>query len=199
MKSIEKKQGDTIYILKISLKVVEPLIWRGLEVPADISLDKLASSILVAMGWEGSHMYCFEIGKDTFYESEDDVDEFDGMKMSTAKLNSWLFRKRQKAKFIYDFGDSWTHVIEVTSILQAVSGMRYPRCVAGERACPPEDCGGAWGYMEYMEALRNPDTAEKKEMLKWIGDDFDPEAFNLVKVDKRLGFLRGKGVKKKSG
>jgi hypothetical protein len=89
----------------------------------------------------------------------------------------------------YDFGDSWLHEILVEKILPREPDARYPRCLTGKRACPPEDCGGIWGYADFLDAIRDPNHPEHEAMLEWIGDDFDPEAFDLQTVNQELGAL----------
>jgi hypothetical protein len=90
----------------------------------------------------------------------------------------------------YDFGDGWEHEILVEKILQSEPGVRYPVCLAGKRACPPEDCGGVWGYESLLEALRDPEHPEHNDMLEWIGEDFDPEAFDLDSINQDLRSIR---------
>ena len=86
----------------------------------------------------------------------------------------------------YDFGDSWEHGIRVSQVAEPAAGTTYPRCVAGERACPPEDCGGAWGYTELLDALANPRHERHEELLEWVGGSFDPAEFDLEDVNARL-------------
>jgi hypothetical protein len=95
------------------------------------------------------------------------------------------------SKFVYeyDFGDSWEHTILVEKILEPEPGAHYPRCLTGRRACPPEDCGGAWGYAQLLETLDNPSDPEYAEMREWIGDDFDAEAFSLDEINASLKTL----------
>jgi hypothetical protein len=92
----------------------------------------------------------------------------------------------KKFTYTYDFGDNWRHVIQVEKVLAAEPGARYPRCVGGKRACPPEDCGGPWGYGDFLEAISNPKHPEHEDMLEWAGDEFDPEAFDLEAVNEEL-------------
>ena len=96
--------------------------------------------------------------------------------------------KGAKDRFVYeyDFGDSWTHQIVVEKIVPSEGGQRYPVCIAGARACPPEDCGGIWGYHDFLEAIANPNHDEHESMTEWIGGSFDPEAFNLELINQRL-------------
>jgi len=93
-------------------------------------------------------------------------------------------------EYLYDFGDSWKHEILVESIEVPQTQLRYPVCLAGERSCPPEDCGGPYGYADFLEAIREPDHREHDEMLAWVGGAFDPEAFDLAAVNRKLRLLK---------
>jgi Plasmid pRiA4b ORF-3-like protein len=92
----------------------------------------------------------------------------------------------KKFTYTYDFGDNWDHAILVEKTLEAEPGVRYPRCVGGKRACPPEDCGGPWGYGDFLEAVGDPRHPEHEEMLEWAGGEFDPEAFDIETVNEEL-------------
>jgi hypothetical protein len=83
---------------------------------------------------------------------------------------------------IYDFGDDWRHEILLEAILLREDRRKYPRCIGGAHACPPEDCGGIPGYHHVLEVLANPDDDEHEEMLEWLGGKYDPQAFSAGKV-----------------
>ena len=102
---------------------------------------------------------------------------------------SQIVKMGRKTRFTYeyDFGDSWQHEIVLEKTLEPEPRVRYPRCVEGERACPPEDCGGVWGYAELREAIADPKHESHEEMLEWIGGEFDPERFSVDEVNKELG------------
>ncbi len=68
--------------------------------------------------------------------------------------------------------------------------MRYPICLEGRRACPPEDAGGVWGYEDFLKAIQNPRHPEHKEMLEWIGSEFDPEEFDIEEINRALQKIR---------
>lgn len=94
----------------------------------------------------------------------------------------------------YDFGDSWEHTLRVEKILPPEPGVHYPQCLAGKRACPPEDVGGVWGYQEFLAALADPDDPQHDEYLEWIGGEFDAETFDPGEVNARLHHAkRGRG------
>src|SRR5258707_455002 len=92
------------------------------------------------------------------------------------KLSQIVASGCKKFTYTYDFGDNWEHVIAIEKTLDAESGVRYPRCITGKRACPPEDCGGAWGYGEFLEKIQDPKDAEDQEALDWLGGELDSEA-----------------------
>jgi len=96
------------------------------------------------------------------------------------------------AKFVYeyDFGDSWEHILLVEKVLPMEPDQQYPVCIKGKRACPPEDVGGVWGYYGFLEAIQDPDHPEHEDYLEWIGEDFDPEAFDLDAVNAALRALQ---------
>ena len=138
------------------------------------------------MGWAGGHLHQFIDGED--YYGPPDLE--DAENENRVRLNQ--IAPAEKARFLYeyDFGDSWEHDILVEKILPAEVGVKYPVCLKGARACPPDDCGGVWGYADLLEALKDPAHPEHKEMLEWIGGELDPEAFDLEEVNKMLQELR---------
>lgn len=93
-----------------------------------------------------------------------------------------------------DFGDGWEHSLLVEKILPAARPLRYPVCLAGKRRCPPEDCGGPWGYQDFLEAIGNPDHERHEEFVEWIGGGFDPEEFDIEHVNRRLRSGKNFGV-----
>ncbi len=178
------------YRLKVTLKGSKPPIWRRLEVPGNITLAKLHQILQVAMGWTDSHMHSFKIGKiyyqepDPFFDSEFSVYETKDEKK--VKLQQVAPREKMKFLYEYDFGDSWEHEILVEKILPLTEERRHPVCLKGVKACPPEDIGGLWGYYDFLEIMQDPKHPEHEEMLEWIGDQFDPDEFDLEEVNKRL-------------
>jgi hypothetical protein len=101
---------------------------------------------------------------------------------------STIVKMGRKTRFTYeyDFGDSWQHEVVLEKTLEPEPKIKYPRCIEGERACPPEDCGGIWGYAEFVEAIRDPQHENHEEMLEWGGGEFDPEGFDLNVVNREL-------------
>ena len=106
-------------------------------------------------------------------------------------------RVKDKLIYEYDFGDSWEHELLVEKILPLDEAKRYPVCLTGKRACPPEDCGGIWGYVSFLEVIHDPEHPEHEEMLEWVGGACDPEAFDLDEVNVELQRLTSSEVRRR--
>jgi len=174
----------TIYQLKIVLNDVDPPVWRRFQV-GDCSLAELHHVIQACMGWSNSHLYAFEVDGVEYSDPEmgDDMDCRDSRSRNLSQLAS---QGPSSFTYQYDFGDNWEHVVEIEKTLPPEPKAKYPRCIEGEHACPPEDCGGSYGYEEFLEAIRDPHHDEHEEMLEWVGGKFDPEAFDINWVDREL-------------
>ena len=135
------------------------------------------------MGWENYHLHQFIVGNTYFGEPDPDFDAEDDRKV---KLSQIVRSEKQKFTYEYDFGDDWLHEILIEKIHQPEQGVRYPVCLKGKRACPPEDCGGVWGYDDLLEIIKDPDNKEYEEMMDWLGGEFDPESFDLDSINQRL-------------
>ncbi len=178
--------AQQVYQLKVTLADSKPPIWRRLLVTGDTRLSDLSTIILTAMGWDGYHLHQFIIDGVYYgvpHPDFADLDIYDESKVSLAQIAS-----REKTKFVYeyDFGDSWEHIVLVEKILPREEGAVYPRCIKGRRACPPEDCGGIWGYEELLEILADPEHPEYEETLEWTGEDFNPNDFDQDWVNESL-------------
>lgn len=164
-----------IYQLKITLGDVMPPIWRRVLVPGGYTLDRLHRVIQHAMGWQDYHLHSFEISGHQYGEPDPDgelalLDELD------ARLDA-VTGKGGQFGYTYDFGDWWEHEILVEDVFPAEPGERYPVCVDGERACPPEDVGGPRAYLELIEALPNLEHPRHVAWREWLGRRYDPETF----------------------
>jgi hypothetical protein len=190
VKSKKKSRIESVYQLKVTLTRISPPIWRRFQVADDITLLKLHRVLQAIMGWEDYHLHVFEIGGVSYsmpYPDKADLDEM-GMKSEKGvKLSKLALAEKSRFLYEYDLGDSWIHEILVEKILPPDPEVKYPICIAGERSAPPEDCGGVWGYEEFVEAISNPDHPEHEEYLDWAGRDFDPEKFDLVAINRELG------------
>ncbi len=189
-----------IYQLKVSLRNAKPPIWRRLEVSSDTSFYLLHCIIQGAMGWDNSHLHQFVKDRE-LYGITSDEDFFDVHDEREIKLSDLLHREKEWIQYEYDFGDGWEHRVELEKILPPEAGVKYPRIVKGKNACPPEDCGGIWGYMALVEILKNPKHEDHKNMLEWMGldsgSDFDPTAFDLNERQEGLEDMLAWGKKMK--
>jgi hypothetical protein len=179
----------TVHQLKVTLRDIRPLIWRRLQVPSDATLLDLHFVLQRAFDWDNSHLHEFEGGssraKRVRYgcpEPDDFMSSVPLLDEAEVSLAAALPAKGSGLLYRYDFGDDWKHDILVEKVLAAAPGVTRPRCLAGRRAGPPEDCGGPWSYEDFVAALADPNDEDHEERREWAGD-FDPEVFDLTKVD----------------
>jgi len=168
----------------------EPTIWRRLLVPGDIKLSRLHAILQVAMGWENYHLHGFEIAGQRFEppDEEDDGDE-DAVDEDGVVLSE-LVEAGTRFHYEYDFGDGWKHQIVVETVEEVPQALKQAVCLDGERACPPEDCGGVSGYEGLLQAIGDPGHPEHREYLDWVGEQFDAEAFDLAATNAALQRVR---------
>lgn len=172
-----------VITLKVTLHGVKPPVWRRLAMPGTMTLGDLHMAIQAVMGWHDSHLHVFVIGDEQYGDRHSVDDVADEHRVT---LNDLWRSKVAHFDYIYDFGDEWEHNILFEKSEAAVEGLSYPVCVTGKRNCPPEDCGGVWGYRELLAALGDPDHADHAEQRDWIGEDFDPNAFDLERANTVL-------------
>ncbi|MDI6721141.1 MAG: DUF1186 domain-containing protein [Candidatus Aenigmarchaeota archaeon] len=186
--------------LKITLEGIKPLIWRRFLVSDSITFRHLHEIIQSVMGWEDCHLYRFDI--DGMLIERDDEGLFAdsvwtffaprtaSKPASKIKLNEFLTRESQRVYYMYDFGDSWRHIIVLEKILEKHDYKQLPVCIGGEMACPPEDCGGIYGYEELLEIRKDENHPRYREMIvEWLGEDFEPDHFDAEEVNEELRTL----------
>ena len=176
--------ADKIFQFKITLQHIEPVIWRRVQVPANLSFGDLHWVIQEVMGWENSHLHEFEVlipgeTQKTYIGIPDEEWEQRVLEEEDVPLVDYFSPQLQRIKYIYDFGDNWEHEILLEDILEPDPAVEYPLCLDGERACPPEDCGGPFGYLRILEAFKNPSAAENKTIIAWLDREYDPDAFSI--------------------
>lgn len=191
--SAKKLSAETqIAQLKITLKHLKPPVWRQVQVPSSMTLENLHWVVQLALGWENSHMHHFKVGK-TYYGTLY-PDDFDGTTETKDErkvtVGEVLAKPKAKIEYEYDFGDSWEHEIVLEKVLLPEQGVKYPVCLDGKNACPPEDCGGVWGYANLLEVIDDPEHPDHEETMEWLGEEFDPEAFSVEAVNKALRKIR---------
>jgi hypothetical protein len=195
-RAIKQSQGigaipasERLFQFKITLLDINPPIWRRLHVK-DGSLDKLHEYIQTAMGWTNSHLHQFEIDGERFGDPQlldDGFDDFECLNSTITKISEIVPENgiRFRFRYQYDFGDNWEHEVSFEGCVRAESKGRYPLCLEGARACPPEDVGGIGGYEEFLEALADPKHEQHDELLEWSGP-FDPEKFDPKEATKHM-------------
>ena len=178
-----------VFQIKVSLGGSEPLIWRRLLVPGDISLARLHLILQAVMGWENYHLHRFEINGEIYGDPEDDEYGLSGTKDEHEyRLEQLLGKPGTVFEYKYDFGDGWVHLLEVEEIVPFAERSQIPRCIDGQYSGPPEDVGGVGGYQGYVKAIKDRRHPEHKEWLAWRGP-FDPEKFDLPAINARLFWL----------
>ncbi len=189
-RSLRFPQPDDVFQLRVSLLGIKPPIWRRVLARQDVKLPQLHAILQIVMGWTNSHLHQFKVGDVVFAQPDQEYDEPGPIDYRRITLNQIAPRRSSTCIYEYDFGDSWDHLITVEDELpiETVRGP-VPRCLEGERACPPEDCGGAYGYADLLKALRNPRHPEHDGSVEWVGPDFDPERFDLERVNDGLARL----------
>jgi hypothetical protein len=179
-----------IYRLKITLKGIKPPIWRRIEVADSITLRRLHLIIQAVMGWEGAHVHMFIAGTQWYGDRDIEYGMFDVRDERRTKLNQVLSAPKQKLSYDYDFGADWVHEVLLEKITAPEPDVAYPRCTDGARHCPPEDCGGIWGYEEFLAALADPQHPNHEDVIEWHDFTFDPERFDLDGINTYLKLTR---------
>ncbi|MGA2013428.1 MAG: plasmid pRiA4b ORF-3 family protein [Solirubrobacteraceae bacterium] len=170
------------------LGVSKPPVWRRVALRADTRLDHVHEILQAALGWENCHLHAFCFGEEEFgpRDLELGLDFSDERRFTLGELTDLGARFR----YTYDFGDNWEHEILVEALLDPEPEAHYPILVAAKGACPPEDCGGTWGYADLKEILANPAHDEHQERLEWLGlenaSEFDPSSVAVRQLDEEL-------------
>jgi hypothetical protein len=180
--------GDPVLQLRVTLAGVDgPPVWRQVVIPAGYTLDRVHGVIQAAMGWQNSHLHMFRIAGREYGPAYLD-DELETLDEKQFRIGD-LVKTGDLAGYEYDFGDGWEHEVAVEAGAAADAATVYPECIAGEGACPPEDCGGPGGFAELKELLAGPPSLERKEMRVWAGEDYDPAHFDLAAANTAAGSI----------
>jgi hypothetical protein len=192
---IMPKKIDTapIYQIKITLLGINPPIWRRVLVSGGLSLGRLHGVLQATMGWYGGHLHQFEVSNNDDVTSYGPTSGFFLMEEwkneTRTKVGQCLQQPQDQMLYTYDLGDSWEHLLELEEILPA-NPKHKAVCIAGERAAPPENCGGIGGYEELLEAVKDAKHPDHESMIEWLGEmgrwPFDPERFHLAEINRRL-------------
>lgn len=186
--------NSDIFQFKITLLNIRPPIWRQIQVPAKYSFWDLHVAIQDAMGWLDYHLHSFQFSPPNKKSGviigipDDEFEDEMTLPGWEIKIANNFTKPGKRAIYEYDFGDTWQHKIILEAILPKEKDVKYPRCIAGERACPPEDCGGVAGYRHLLGVLRNPKHKDYQDTIAWLKGHaknyhpFQPEVFNPAKV-----------------
>jgi hypothetical protein len=178
--------GATLYHLRIALCDIEPEIWRTFVIDGETPFSELHEIIQIVMGWENEHLYKFYIDNQTITDiSNDDLDSKNALDSNVITLKKLGLQKGQKFYYLYDFGDNWNHEIIIEDLVET-DPISYPICIAGEYSCPPENCGGAAGYLDLLKALKKPRSKAYRDYRNWLGSDFDPESFDILDINSLI-------------
>jgi len=198
---------ETIARLHIALADTDPLIWRRVEVPVDVSLKMLHDVVQGAMGWLDYHLWEFEADDRRYGVPGPDWTDDSLFAARNTRLKTLLDRGIRQFVYTYDMGDTWEHVVTLEAIEDGQPGIKYPRYVDGERRAPPEDCGGIPGFEAFLEAIGNPGHPEHKDATEWhhgcYGKAFDPETtdeldakLSIAAIAKRRAASKASQAKK---
>ncbi len=185
-KKAEEKEPVPIYQFHISLSFSEPLIWRRIRVPGEMTLQQFHRVLQISMGWSGEHNHQFYVGKVFYNSSPSDehkksYNEADYDLHSLEEAIKWCFT------YMYDAGDGWEHEIVIEETLPAESGQKLPEVIDGEWACPPEEIGNVHNYEEYIHAWENPNSEKNQKILsQYVLSEFDPYAFDSHHLNEQL-------------
>ncbi len=189
----------SVFQMKVTLQGIKPPIWRRFLVTSDTSFERLHEILQAVMGWSDYHLYEFQFAHERVAVADEEFDLFSEGQVHVPGETPivGLFSREKKCAYMYDFGDGWEHVVQLEKVLEEEPASGCPVCVKGARMCPPEDCGGVWGYEELLAILKNPAHPEYEEKTEWLlegapdGEVFDPEAFDLERVNEALAAFRG--------
>ena len=184
------EQPKRVYQFKVELEEIKPAIWRRIQVPENYNFWELHVAIQDAMGWLDYHLHVFRLSeKNGTTENVIGIPD-DEFPTATPTLAGWetrivdhFYEVGITAEYEYDFGDGWLHKVTLEGILLGDADSQYPLCIEGERACPAEDCGGVPGYYRLLDALSAPDNDEYKELMDWLGKDYDPDKFTPQEIE----------------
>jgi hypothetical protein len=184
----KQPRSDVIVQIKIKLLAVsKPPVWRRLQLSVDTRLDHLHDIIVAAFGWENYHMHVFTSGPEEFGEPDPELGFTDERRVSLGQLIGEI---GDRLRYTYDFGDDWEHEIVVEDLRDPDPDTHYPVLIAAKGACPPEDCGGPWGYTNLKQVLADPSHEQHQEMLDWLGLDnasvFDPNTVTLDQLEEEI-------------
>ncbi len=182
------KISPYLYQVKVILKDVDPPIWRRLLIPADLFLHDFHKVLQTTMGWENQHMHLFQKGTRMFGLSDDEWSGSSRFQDYTiVRVNDLLRKPGDEIEYHYDMGDGWRHAVVLERESVKPDPLEYyPQCTGGARECPPEDCGGPPGYIEMINAVKNPANPQHRFFKAMYPEGLDPEYFDMDEINDIL-------------
>jgi len=184
-----------VVTLRVSLEKTSPPIWRRVQLTEEMTLSDLHFAIQGAFDWDDSHLHMFKIKDMGMFSSkrsswDGDFDDMDTDDSSKVSLGSLVRSQVKKFRYIYDFGDSWSHEVKIEKVEVIKEKLTLPRCIDGALCGPPEDCGGIYGFFNFKEIMADRKHPEYKDMKDWYGKTFDPEKFSVAAANKNIKQLK---------
>ncbi len=191
--------NERIARLRIELQDIEPKIWRRVDVPCSSTLGDLHYIIQISFGWTNSHMHDFIIGERVYtgLSPFDDGSDREALDENSMRIKTLVGRRLKKFLYRYDFGDDWRHDIFIEKVRESEDTVGYPAFVDGARRGPPDDVGGPWGFMDFLEAVLDPKHEEHEAMIEWYGGSYDPDDIDERSIRKRLRYFAANSGKAK--
>ncbi len=183
--SLKKKPPERILTLRMHVVACRPAIWRRLVVRESMWLSRLHDSIQVAFDWFDYQTHAFNLDDLRFGNplKREEMTIEDDRDVTLADLD---LEHRGRFTYGYHFGEGWQVEIKIEKLAPIEKGVFYPHCIAGERAGPPEDCGGLEAFHDMLDCIKEPHTELGREWLEWLGPEYDPAACDLEKINKSL-------------
>jgi hypothetical protein len=179
------RRSRTVHQMKVTLRDIKPPIWRRIVIPSDYRLDEVAALILEAMGWNNTHLHAFFIGDRSYDQPFPDAPEALDERQFT--LREVFDEVGTRMRFDYDFGDGWEHDVVLEAVRLETKAEREPLCLAGKRACPPEDCGGPHGYENLIRIIEEgPSSDWDRELVDWLPPGYDPKLFDAGEATEAM-------------
>ncbi len=176
--------------LKVTLKDTNPPIWRRFTVDEKITFHELHKVIQVVMGWDNSHLYEFRFPPTKIVLTKPEIylaSKGEKVLDTTEAMVEDYLSQGKEVSYTYDFGDNWNHIVQVEEVMTLKKGESAYKCLAGERNCPPEDCGGMVGYAHLQRILADPAGEQLPDHLQ-LYKNFDPEHFDLNYINDCMQF-----------
>ena len=196
-KLFRKSSRRVAYVVRVDLQHMKPPVWRRLRVASDMALPQFKDVVLAAMSWSGGHLHQFTMGtsgkswqSDPFVTPWMVSEGYEGVPEADVRLDQVLKHPGDRIYLDYDFGDGWVHTIRLEKIEPWDQGAPDAVCLAGRRACPPEDIGGPWGFEELLEwfegKIAPEDRVRAAELAEWLPEGYDPKFFSVAETNEVL-------------